>query len=81
MAARMVVTLAREDEGTGGRGRAEMEGLRHVLTHYALRPGGDVAAEVLWAVFLAPPPTAGGGGGDAGGDEEGEGEGSGGEEN
>lgn len=55
LAARILTTLA--SAGGEGGGRAEMTSLRPLLTHYAFRPGGELAAQVLYAAFLAPAPS------------------------
>jgi len=51
LAGRLLATLARG----GMEGRTELESQKRLLTHYAFRPGGEVAAELLWSIFLAPP--------------------------
>jgi len=51
LAGRLLATLARG----GMEGRTESESQKRLLTHYVFRPGGEVAAELLWSVFLAPP--------------------------
>ncbi|GAB5033154.1 Hypothetical protein NocV09_01201080 [Nannochloropsis oceanica] len=50
LAGRLLATLARGDD----KGREALENHKRLLTYYAFRPGGEIAAKLLWSVFLAP---------------------------
>ena len=50
LAGRLLAMLARGGE----EGRRALETHKRLLTYYAFRPGGEVAAKLLWSVFLAP---------------------------